>query len=70
MNVYTCTNFVGHWPVGVAALIVAPTKQIAKIELLERLKRIRLPQTQKTVDQLKLRKINLNCTSVIILGDY
>lgn len=30
MNVYTCNDFPGHWPVWTAAVVVAPNEEFAR----------------------------------------
>ena len=37
MKVWTCNDFKGHWPVGAAAVVVAPSREEAKRLLLAEL---------------------------------
>jgi hypothetical protein len=39
MNVYTCTNFRGHYPVGTSAVVVADDRREARKLLIEELRR-------------------------------
>lgn len=45
MQIYTCTKFKGHWPVGVAAVVVAKTRTQACLLLEFELEKAGLPQT-------------------------
>lgn len=69
MNVYTCTDFSGHWPVGTAAVIVAPDIKAARAKLHEALKANGLVQDVATCT---LRKLDTTQADCIILndGDY
>lgn len=69
MNVYTCSSFTGHWPVGVAAVIVADDIYAARAALEKRLKVIGLDQR---VDLTQLDPVDVEIASVRILcdGDY
>ena len=44
MNVYYNNSFIGHWPVGAAAVVVAPNNWMAAEMLEEELKNQGLPQ--------------------------
>ena len=66
MNIYTYTDFKGHWPVGVAAVMVAENRDQA-VELLEkRLNRIGLAQT---IDSKKVILVSTSSPHVLILND-
>lgn len=69
MNVYTCTDFSGHWPVGTAAVIVAPNIKMARDKLHEVLKANGLAQDVATCT---LHKLSLTQAGCVILndGDY
>ncbi len=43
MNTYTCNDFTGHYPVGVAAVILAPDRKQALAKLNATLKEAGLP---------------------------
>lgn len=69
MRVFTCTNAKGHWPVGFAAIVVAPSEEIAK----------RMLQTALAEDGLAdqpqgytLKEVHLNTPAATILvnGEY
>ncbi len=69
MNIYTCTNFKGHYPVGTAAVVVAENKGEA-----ERLLRDMLHQEDlgydKTPYVMELVDPNVNGAIVLLNGDY
>jgi hypothetical protein len=44
MNIYTCTTFTGHWPVGTAAVVQAETQAEAAELLQDALSEAGLPQ--------------------------
>lgn len=54
MNVYTCTTFEGHYPVGSAALVVAENKARAVKLLNEVLRGMGLPGDAKFEDVLQV----------------
>jgi hypothetical protein len=70
MRVFTCTNFKGRWPVGVAAVITAETREEALRELQEALEVADLPQEGEA--SLQLVEVDLTVPGVDILldGDY
>jgi hypothetical protein len=61
---FTCTDFRGHWPVGVAAVIRADTADEAEHKLRAYLTTIGLPQEGET-----LTLVQLAPDDVIILND-
>lgn len=69
MNVYTCNNFKGHWPVGSAAVVVAEDSDQARMLLNTELK---LRGLKQDVDKLKLVRLRTLTEKVRILcdGDY
>jgi hypothetical protein len=69
MKAFTCTKFKGHWPVGVSAIIIAPTAFMA-VELLE--EELTLAGIPQEVKISKLEEISLEESKAIILrdGDY
>lgn len=69
MKLYICDNFKGHWPVGVAAVIVADN-QIHAAQLLENvLAEVGLKQD---INKSQLAEIDLTQHGAYILndGDY
>jgi len=50
MNIYTCTEFTGHYPTGVAAIVLAKSKAIAKNRLNKELQNCNLPGDAKVED--------------------
>lgn len=68
MKVFTCKDFKGHWPVPVAAVIVAETLEDARLELDARLKAEGLKQD----DRPTLKEVDVTRANVIILsnGEY
>jgi hypothetical protein len=69
VNVYTCNNFKGHWPVGSAAVVVAEDSDQARMLLNTELK---LRGLKQDVDKLKLVRLRTLTEKVRILcdGDY
>ena len=69
MKVYTCDSFVGHYPVGTAAVIVAAGKEDAKLQLEAALRVQRLAQTVdlSAITELKTSKPT---TLVMCNGNY
>ncbi len=66
MNIYTSTDFRGHWPVGVAAIIVAKDKRQG-VRLLEAdLKKRGLEQKVSAKD---LVLISTDLPQVLVLND-
>jgi hypothetical protein len=65
MNVYVCTDFEGHYPVGVSAIVIADSSANARFMLANKLRSIGLPQS----DALNLRKVLIDMPQVIILQD-
>ena len=70
LNTYTCNNFLGRWPVGTAAVVVAASAEEAEAMLQERLVAMGLPQP--AWHTLLLLPISQDVPSVNILcdGDY
>lgn len=68
MKVYTCTDFKGHWPVGVSAVITANNKTEAVLLLSDALLSCGLDPR----DGFTLEEISLNEPMAHILqdGDY
>lgn len=73
MKIFTCTDFVGHYPVGTAAVILAPSKEGAETKLREHLASIGLPQEKpvtRTPLALELEEITTPGVYVPCNGDY
>lgn len=70
MRVYTCTDFTGHYPVGTAAVVIAPNRKRA-VELLEKeLKNIGLEQKVNPLSLIVL-SIRAGKTCIVLRnGDY
>lgn len=68
MNVYYCTDFDGHYPVGTSAVVAAETEEQAQELLLAELVEHGLPQNRK----ITLHRINVTVPRAFILqdGDY
>lgn len=47
--IFTCDDFKGRWPVGVAAVVTAPTAEVAEAMLREALARIGLDQGDRVL---------------------
>lgn len=67
--IFTCTNFVGHWPVGTAAVIVAYDARHAKQLLLDECVRIGIPQSKEQAAGIEIKKINSTEHAAHILRD-
>ncbi len=68
MNVFTFTNFDGHYPVGTAAVVVAQDLIVAKRLLDEQLAESGLPVLAGQVD-VNISRVDLENQQVIILLD-
>ncbi len=66
MNVFTCTEFDGFYPVGVAAVIVAPTAEDAAEVLEFLLKKHGIPQK---ISSDKMVRLKTNTLGGIVLCD-
>lgn len=69
MQVYTCTKFKGHYPVGAAAVIVAPTRAHAVDMINRKLEEIGLPQ-YVLMDDVELVDKNIPQTIIMCDGNY
>ena len=69
MKVYTSTNFNGHYPVGVSAIVVADSIGLACVLLEQELKKAGLEQV---VNREDMKELDLTTKGAIILndGDY
>jgi len=70
VNVYTCTNFKGHWPVGTAAVVVATDSlEAASILNNELREKHSLPGNARSFDMIEL---NTSEPLAVVLndGDY
>ena len=69
MNVYTCTDFKGHWPVGVAAVIIANDEDDA-VTILQR--KLAASGLKQDVSPESIKKVDLRWAEAFILndGDY
>lgn len=69
LKVFTCTDFTGHWPVGVAAVVFANSQEQAAELLAERLALNGLPQT---IVPAAMEERDISSPAVMILrdGDY
>lgn len=70
LNTYTCNNFIGHNPVGTAAVIVAPTLRAAEALLRSQLAAIGLPQHPTQPLRLELVQHVVPRVTVLCNGDY
>lgn len=69
MRVYTCTTFEGFWPVGTAAVVVAPTRAQAATILNARLKAHGL-KPDVTMDDLQLVDLSRPGAAILRDGNY
>ena len=71
MNVYTCTEFPGHWPVGVAAVIVAEDEAFARASLLVELRTNGFPSaTLDDIGEMNLLDTTVRSVNILDDGDY
>jgi len=71
MRVYTITNFTGHYPVGVSAVVFAKNEGEAAIVLMSELKRIEAPPQKPSEWRFDDTGYKTNCKKpeAIILQD-
>ena len=69
MKVWTCVGFKGHYPVGTALVVVAPTMEIAERLVTQELEKQGLPQEEGDV---QLQELNTSVAQVRVLanGNY
>lgn len=65
MKVFVCTDFTGHWPVGTAAVVIAPTMEDAGKLLRKELENHGLDPN----DEFTLTEISNHEPKAIILND-
>jgi len=65
-RVYTCTNFRGYWPVGVASIIIASNKQEAEELLLSQLSALSIKVEH---DDFNITEIDIQSKGVFVLVD-
>ena len=68
MNIYYNNTFVGHYPVGTCAIIVAPTPEIAADMLNDYLEEIGLQQ-QDPVEAVQMTRVTKMKSKVIMIND-
>jgi hypothetical protein len=68
MKVFYCADHDGHWPVGVASIVVAPSESIARLCLYEKLTELGIGGKK----DFTLTELSTDKTQVLILrdGDY
>ncbi|AEJ81557.1 gp038 [Erwinia phage vB_EamP-S6] len=66
MKVFTNNKFTGRWPVGTAAVVVAPDQEAAAIMMMQCLEKMGMPQTIPEADMVEL---NTDIRTVLILAD-
>jgi hypothetical protein len=68
MKVFFCTDHDGHWPVGVASIVVAPNRETAASALSTRLNAIGLDGNKP----FTLTELDTTKAQIVILrdGDY
>jgi len=69
MRVYTCNDFRGVYPVGTAAVVIAPNRNRALQLFLQELKRIGLEQSPEDFSLLPLSNSQESVT-ILRDGDY
>lgn len=69
MKVFTCVGFEGYWPVGTAAVIVAPDMQAALLALNKHLADLKLPPVDSFESIKELDITQQNCV-ILCDGNY
>jgi hypothetical protein len=69
MKAWTCIEFDGHWPVGVAAVVAAETAEDAAAFLSDQLTRVGLPQPI-TAEQMCEFPLREGACAILRDGDY
>ena len=69
-KIFSCTDFRGHWPVGVSSIIVAADKREAKVLLDQKLKAMGIPIEGD--GHYTFEEVNMNQKGAILLnkGEY
>ena len=67
--IYTNNKFTGHWPVGTAAIVVAPDSEQAARLLERKLDEIGLAQDVKA-DDMEEFKLHDGMVKILLDGDY
>lgn len=70
MLTWTCKGFVGHYPVGTAAVIMAPTEEDARIALDEALRAAGLPGIDEKDEVLEVQPHTSPMVIILCDGDY
>ena len=65
LKVFVCSDFVGHWPVGTAAVMVAEDEDEAWVILKDILEKSGLPQTETP----EILRLSLTNKMVLVLND-
>lgn len=69
LKIYVCTNFLGHYPVGTAAVIVANNRLHAEDMLRQTLKQRGLKQDDHVLTLTRIDTLHKNIT-ILHDGDY
>lgn len=69
MKVWTCNTFAGHWPVGTAAVIVAPT-ELEALHLLDEAIQAQGLKPLREHDKLVELSTDSQRVSILCNGDY
>jgi hypothetical protein len=70
MNTYTCTGFIGHWPVGTAAVVIANDPQDAAMKLNAALKLNGLPSSALPIDMRPFPADPADDVRILCDGNY
>ncbi len=70
VKVFTCNYFNGHWPVGVAAVVVAASAQDAKSKLEDELFLSGLGVQKIEIENIKLLKTDKAKAIILADGNY
>lgn len=69
IKLFYSKDFKGHWPVGVAAIVVACDEEAARSLLEVKLKELGLTGRQSNGDPVALREVDLKTEQAIVLLD-
>lgn len=70
MKIFTCTNFIGHWPVGSAALVIANDRVQAEFMLKQKLQTIGLGPKNDDHNLLMVEVDFLPSVHILADGEY
>jgi hypothetical protein len=70
LNLYTCTGFTGHYPVGTSAIIIAPSEERARLLLDQELKKYGLGRGDGEKHNMFVVPLDKQAAIILNDGDY